>query len=456
MDGFSTIFKKAADELRKDVRNPWAHANFDEWDVLKYQSAFQIMHKVVKNMQLPVAETAKVVADLALWETNGIHFLSGTTLGIDILTCFNEKTKALAKYIIGLETMTYENCEACSNALDKITVRLDNTFRSLESNQKALLKKTSLLAATVEHNSENIAELRSEINETTERVACTEIKLTDATENIQTVKDDIETLKDKVFTNKLRVGDTGKKDTDTTKGITPFFNVPNRLYDFTGRAAEKETLARRFQSKSAASCMQIICGLGGTGKTSLAVEYAWEYANYYQKHVFSINAECEETFCNAIQCLAFDIETVGKNVKETLYKTTKWLTSLKHRWLLLIDNMDTDDISGVLKEFLFDARIRNSNAHIIITSRRNADDAEETFQVEKDDCLSLDVFTQEESILLLEKRTALNVDDDAESVIGIQTSSVKLLKNVQSLWKFCSNVPTQKRSKEALFIFGID
>ncbi|WAQ93734.1 FBX11-like protein [Mya arenaria] len=386
MDGFSTIFKKAADELRKDVRNPWAHANFDEWDVLKYQR---------------------------------IHFLSGTTLGIDILTCFNEKTKALAKYIIGLETMTYENCEACSNALDKITVRLDNTFRSLESNQKALLKKTSFLAAKVEHNSENIAELRSEINETTERVACTEIKLSDATENIQTVKDDLETLKDKVFTNKLRVGDTGKKETDTTKGITPFFNVPNRLYDFTGRAAEKETLARRFQSKGAVSCMQIICGLGGTGKTSLAVEYAWEYANYYQKHVFSINAECEETFCNAIQCLAFDIETVGKNVKETLYKTTKWLTSLKHRWLLLIDNMDTDDISGVLKEFLFDARIRNSNAHIIITSRRNADDAEETFQVEKDDCLSLDVFTQEESILLLEKRTALNVDDDAESVIGI-------------------------------------
>ena len=37
-----------------------------------------------------------------------------------------------------------------------------------------------------------------------------------------------------------------------------------------------------------------VCGLGGCGKTSLAIEFSWKYKNHFQGGVFWINGESDE------------------------------------------------------------------------------------------------------------------------------------------------------------------
>jgi hypothetical protein len=65
-------------QVRHEVRNPWAHCNFQEWDLIKYQNSFQIMFQIVKSLQLPVAEETTVIGELVQWQTNGIfsHFVT--------------------------------------------------------------------------------------------------------------------------------------------------------------------------------------------------------------------------------------------------------------------------------------------------------------------------------------------------------------------------------------------
>lgn len=65
---------------------------------------------------------------------------------------------------------------------------------------------------------------------------------------------------------------------------------PNPL--FTGREAELEALGRGLQQAGATAAMQMVAvhGLGGVGKTQLAVEYAWKHLADYEA-VFWIKAD---------------------------------------------------------------------------------------------------------------------------------------------------------------------
>ena len=42
------------------------------------------------------------------------------------------------------------------------------------------------------------------------------------------------------------------------------------------------------------SCIKTICGLGGCGKTSLAIEFAWRYKHRFPGGVFWVNGESNE------------------------------------------------------------------------------------------------------------------------------------------------------------------
>lgn len=61
-------------QLRSDVRNPWAHCNFDEWDTIRYQTSFQLMHQLIKCLNLNKTDETNVLSELTKWETNGKSF----------------------------------------------------------------------------------------------------------------------------------------------------------------------------------------------------------------------------------------------------------------------------------------------------------------------------------------------------------------------------------------------
>ena len=85
--------------------------------------------------------------------------------------------------------------------------------------------------------------------------------------------------------------------TETSTEVAPLWNVPYRrnLY-FTGREELLHTLHERLRSAktTALTQSQAISGLGGVGKTQIAIEYAYRHHAEYQG-VLWVNAESRET-----------------------------------------------------------------------------------------------------------------------------------------------------------------
>ena len=72
INGFPANVKKIAEDIRKNIRNPWAHCNIPEWDGIKYQSCFQIMEKMIRNLGLQPADEAQHIQNLHFWRMTGM------------------------------------------------------------------------------------------------------------------------------------------------------------------------------------------------------------------------------------------------------------------------------------------------------------------------------------------------------------------------------------------------
>ena len=131
-----------------------------------------------------------------------------------------------------------------------------------------------------------------------------------------------------------------------------FFNIPDRVKYFVGRDCELRQLEEHFRAYEMSFYAQVISGLGGSGKTTLAIEYSWLMQNYYKGGVFWLSAENSTELENSMTRLALDAKTMGKNSNETLLLTLNWLGKLTSNWLLVVDNVDEEDLSNEMKELL--------------------------------------------------------------------------------------------------------
>ncbi|GHP00081.1 tetratricopeptide repeat protein [Reticulibacter mediterranei] len=133
----------------------------------------------------------------------------------------------------------------------------------------------------------------------------------------------------------------------------PIRNIPfARNHLFRGRDTELAQLQTQLQQNKTAktSTMLAITGLGGMGKTQLAIEYAYEHSHQYQA-VLWVRADTIETLNASYNELAMLLNLPEKNLVEqpqiiTAVKT--WLKTHSH-WLLILDNVN--DVS-ILQDFL--------------------------------------------------------------------------------------------------------
>jgi tetratricopeptide (TPR) repeat protein len=183
-------------------------------------------------------------------------------------------------------------------------------------------------------------------------------------------------------------------------------HVPKRNRNFTGRQDLLAELRRRASSATPTAVLpQAVHGIGGVGKTQLAIEYAYHYAEEYQL-VWWISADQVALVRNTIAALAprlglTDIPT-GR-VEDAVAAVIDALRRGKpyYRWLLVFDNADEpDDIS----EF-FPA----SQGHIIVTSRNRG-------WADVYDALEVDVFTRDESRQYLKRRVPGIAQDDGDQL----------------------------------------
>jgi NB-ARC domain len=140
---------------------------------------------------------------------------------------------------------------------------------------------------------------------------------------------------------------------------------------FVGREAELKQMEAILLSECHSSTRKVLIlgGMGGIGKTQLAITYVKRHDTSYPS-VFWVNATSESTLRTSLRRLAPQIlpnETVYRMDDDQLWaQISLWLSKLENsRWLLIFDNYDDPAQYQIEKYYPFVA-----HGSIIITTRQ--------------------------------------------------------------------------------------
>jgi len=199
--------------------------------------------------------------------------------------------------------------------------------------------------------------------------------------------------------------------------------VPLRNKNFVGREAIFSRLRQRPSSKVAAALPedpppQALQGLGGVGKTAVAIEYAYRYRSEYDI-VWWIPAEQLPLVRSSLAALAgrLGLEaalTTGIDGAVAAALDALHLGHPYSRWLLIFDNADEPEA--------FCDYIPRGPGDVLITSRNNRwQDTLDTVQV--------DVFTRAESKKFLVRRASINVTEAETDLLADKLGDLPLALN---------------------------
>jgi len=181
--------------------------------------------------------------------------------------------------------------------------------------------------------------------------------------------------------------------------ITLYNNLPDRNDFFSGRNEKLDSIDALFRrdNKDAVNICQTVSGLGGIGKTQLAIEYAYRYCGNYINCIWFVVAENSTIAYNYFKEFAdrMKLNLPPEFMPEELQWAVKVWLAENSNWLLIFDNLESID---VVKPYL----PQKNTGRIIITSRN----ANIDFGIS----LELGVFSLDESLLFLRKR--FSNDDD--------------------------------------------
>ena len=178
------------------------------------------------------------------------------------------------------------------------------------------------------------------------------------------------------------------------------WNVPARNPGFTGRDQLLAELRERLLAGDRA-VVQALRGMGGVGKTHLAVEYAHRFAAYYDL-IWWINSDQAELIGDQAAALGLALGCVASG---TDAEAVRWavLAELRERggWLLVFDNAERpEDVVPWLP---------GAGGHVLITSReRDWDEGAVPVEV--------DVLARPESVAILQARISGLSEVDADQL----------------------------------------
>jgi tetratricopeptide (TPR) repeat protein len=151
----------------------------------------------------------------------------------------------------------------------------------------------------------------------------------------------------------------------TTKHLLWNLPYPRNPF-FLGRDTELAQIHIYLQGAPISPKALAISGLGGIGKTQLALEYAYRHSQDYRAILWA-HAESAEALASSSIALASLLQLPEREDKEqnvTIQALKNWLET-HHDWLLILDNADE---LTILHDFL----PRNPKGHVLLTTRATA------------------------------------------------------------------------------------
>ena len=207
-------------------------------------------------------------------------------------------------------------------------------------------------------------------------------------------------------------------------------NVPQRNKNFTGRDELLDDLRRRVTNRTAALVPHALHGLGGVGKTQLAIEYSYRYLSEYQV-IWWIPADQTALVRSNLAALAPRLGITGLVPNRVEEAVAAVLDALRRgspykRWLLVFDNADEPELIRSL--------MPAGPGDIIITSRNRG-------WAQVVDALEVNVFSRNESKEFLRRRISSITDDDADRLaeefgdlpLGLEQAAAWLIQTAMTI-----------------------
>ena len=236
---------------------------------------------------------------------------------------------------------------------------------------------------------------------------------------IQFFNQELQTTRENQSVMEKRIENLEKQVIKNDEDFCPLFMLPDRADWFSGRKTELNNLHTLFQIGQDINIPGVsiasVCGLGGSGKTSLVAEYAHRQKEHYEGGVFWFSGEDEEKFANSVEELAVYFGTILEGSPgRTLVKTLDLIAKIETSWLLVLDDMDEFKLSSNIRMLLsgpWKRKVRGSG-NILVTTRRKAKVMSETVRGFKESqSLQLGCFNPEDGKEFIFKRTGLDCDE---------------------------------------------
>ncbi|QRW06373.1 kinesin light chain [Ceratobasidium sp. AG-Ba] len=202
---------------------------------------------------------------------------------------------------------------------------------------------------------------------------------------------------------------------------------------FTGRQDTIEQIVACLSQGKTQRCVFVLYGLGGSGKTQLALKTAQQARDKWTDVVF-VDATTHNT---AIATLAGFAKE--KNVGETHQGALRWLSNQRERWLMIIDNADDPKVdirqyfpAGDTGSILVTTRIEG---HVLFAQGQDADYQVSSMRQDEAMALLLKTARIKESELTITERQAAGqlLEDLGYLALAIVQAGAYMFSSKQSI-----------------------
>ena len=256
--------------------------------------------------------------------------------------------------ILDVELMKKSGCDEAQ----KISIALQNSSREIDQRLTEL---------------EN--QVEEERREQLEKNQAFSLAIRDLSENVKKVEErhdvfaETITSKVKVLERKAEALETSMEGHLNTSINDIAFLAPKRNSCFCSRESELIAIAANLKADTNSCADAAICGLGGVGKTSLAVEFIWRHKTDYPGGVYWISGENNRAFQSSVREMALEMQitTFDNDFSFTLTKALACLKNQSQLWYLVVDNLDELEMSEDMRKLL---RGNGSRERMVISSLR--------------------------------------------------------------------------------------